>query len=169
MTEKTEKKHGLAYRVVTLPLLPWRASWRSMKNTIGSGVETIKDINKQIEATRRNPKIRTFAEAMASRPHDAVPLAQIEKTCLINKRIALFFWLLSVAYTIGSVVPENYMGAVLGALFSIFCLLIALKYQHRLWQIRKGKASPDKPLGSVLEYMREPGWIKKLFSPEMFD
>jgi len=169
MSKEAKKKRSVIVRVVMLPLLPWKWTWNSMRSNIGNGVKTIQDLNAQLTKMRRSPKICTFAEAMARRPPDALSLGEIESICLFNKRIALFFWLLSMTYSLASFVPNNYFGVVLGLLFSAFCLLFAFKYQHRLWQIRVGRKHPDRELGSIKQFVRTPGWIAMLFSPELFN
>lgn len=158
----SSSKRGVIRRALRLvnPLSPVR----SFKETVGSGASTIRDLHAQVNSMARgSSRNETFEEAMARRPADALPLDEIEKTNLNSKRIALFFSLLSFAYSLGSMIPENYLGGLLGILFSAFSFLVALKHSHRVWQVR------HRNLISFKEFTRRPGWLKQTLDPEIFN
>ncbi|SOZ17260.1 hypothetical protein [Cupriavidus taiwanensis] len=161
------KKRGVLRRVgrVMNPFSPLT----SMKRTVGSGWQTIQELQADLAHQRRNPRIRTFREAMAARPADAVPLEQIQRSCLTNKRIALAFGFLALVYALASLVPGNLFGAMTGLLFTILCAILATRYAHRSWQIAKGQASPDEPLGGVIDFLHTRGFLRNTFNPQLFD
>lgn len=140
----------------------------SMKRTIWSGWRTIKDIDADLKKRRRNPRIRTFNEAMAARPRHAMPLVEIQTECLRNRRLAVAITFLALTYSSSSLMSGNLLGAIIGLLFTTLCLLNALKYAHRSWQIDKGKASPDSPLPSVQQFLRSPGAFRRIIDPQLF-
>lgn len=141
----------------------------SMKRTVESGWNTIKDIDAELKARRRDPKIRTFKEALAARPRDAIPLGQIERSCLYNQRAALAFAFLALVYSLSSVVAGSVFGVLIGLLFTLLCALTALKYAHRSWQIKRGKARPSEPLGSLRDFCRSKGALWFILNPRLFD
>jgi len=141
----------------------------SMKRTVESGWNTIKDIDADLKARRRNPKVRSFSEALAARPRDAIPLGQIERSCLYNRRAALAFAFLALVYSLSSIVAGSLFGVVTGLLFTTLCCLTALKYAHRSWQIKCGKARPSEPLGSLREFCRSKGAVWLILNPRLFE
>ncbi|WP_316157919.1 hypothetical protein [Cupriavidus sp. BIC8F] len=141
----------------------------SMKKTMSSGWQTIQELQAELANQRRNPRVRTFREAMSARPADAVPLEDIQRGCLTNRRIALAFGFLALVYTVASLVPGNLFGALTGLLFTILCVILATRYSHRSWQIDMGQASPDEPLPGVLDFLHSKGLARKVLDPKLFD
>jgi hypothetical protein len=163
MNDKSPSKKGSPVRRTLKAVINPFSPITSFKNTVGDGATVIRDLHAEVAKKRKNPTIRTFEEAMAMRPVGALPLSEIEKTNLNSKRIAIFFAVLSFVYSIGSLVPQNYSGAILGMLFAAFSLLVALKHSHRVWQVR------HRNLISVKEFMRRPGWLTQTLNPELFN
>lgn len=156
-------------RVVLRRILNPLSPITSIKETVGSGYATIKDINARMAKKRRKPRVRTFKQAMSARPRDAIPLGQITRSCLYNRRVALLAAFFSMVFSVASLVPGNYFGALTGLLFVILCLIVALKYAHRSWQIERGEAAPDEPLGSIKDFFASKGSIPYLLNPRLFD
>ncbi len=141
----------------------------SMKRAVESGWKTIEDMDAELRERRRNPKIRTFKEAMAARSRDAMPLAEIQLACLTNRRVAIAVAFLSFVYSSSSLVSGNPFGALVGFLFTALSLLSALKYAHQSWQIDIGQASPDDALPSVQQFLHTPGAARRILNPQLFD
>lgn len=163
----SDKKRGVLRKVggAINPLSPFF----SMKRTVESGWNTIKDLDADMKERRKNPRIRTFREAMALRPRGAVSVRQIELSCLYNRRVALAFAFLAVVYSVSSIVAGSFFGALTGFLFTVLCALKALQYAHRSWQIERGKANPSAPLGSLQDFWRSKGSLLYTLNPRLFD
>lgn len=140
----------------------------SMKNAVATGAKTIADQNRELAAQRRNPRSRTFNEALAMRPADALPLDAIERSCRRRKQLSMAVACVSASFVLGSLIGHNGFGAFLGLLFVVFCLMFVLKHEHRLWQIETGRAAPDVPLGGYKRFFACKGALKRLFDPHLF-
>lgn len=140
----------------------------SLKATVSTGAKTLGDRNRELAAQRKNPRVATYNEAIAKRPEDAMPLEAIEQSSIFHKRFFLAIAAVASAFLIGSTIGGNYLGTFLGALFVMFCLMLALKYEHRLWQLETGRAAPDKPLGGYRKFFRARGALLRIISPRLF-
>jgi hypothetical protein len=162
MSRKSEpQKKSTGARVLRLVINPL-SPVKSMKDTVGTGATVIRELHAEV-TKRRKPTIRTFEEAMALRPPDALPLHEIERTNLNCKRIGLVFSLLSFVYSVGSIVPGNFFAVILGLLFSAFSLLVTFKHGHRVWQIR------HRELISVRDFLHQPSCLLDVLNPELFN
>lgn len=139
----------------------------SMKETAATGMRTIVDQHRELVAQRTNPRTRTFSEALSSRSADALPLEAIERSCVRRKQLSMAIASVSVSFVLGSGLGHNYFGMFLGLLFAVFCLMFVLKFEHRLWQIEQGRASPDAPLGGYGQFFSVRGAIKRLLDPHL--
>lgn len=169
----TDKKPGAARRIARsslylIPGYPLVKAAASMKETVATGLQTITDQNRELAAQRKNPRSRTFNEAMARRSSDALPLAAIERGCTRKKQFFLAVVFISASFLFGSVVGHNYFGTLIGFLFTVLCLMFVLKFEHQMWQIESGRAAPDEPLGGYRQFFARPGAFRRLLDPRLF-
>jgi len=172
-TESTEKKSSAARRIARsslylIPGYPLVKAATSMKDTVATGLQTITDQNRELAAQRRNPRSRTFNEALAMRSPEAMPLEAIERLCTRKKQFFMAVAFVSASFIFGSAIGHNYFGTLIGLLFTFFCLMFVLKFEHQLWQIETGRAAPDKPLGGYRQFFAQPGTFRRLFDPRLF-
>lgn len=139
----------------------------SMRDVAAGGVMTLAERHRALAAQRRNPRSRTFNEALALRSGDALPLASIERACLRRKQLSLAVAFVSLSFVLGSAGGRNFFGAAVGSLFVGLCAMFALKYEHRLWQMETGRASPDAPLGGYGAFFAAKGAIKRVLNPRL--
>ena len=77
----TEKKPTVARRLARsglylIPGYPLVKAAASMKDTVSTGLQTITDQNRELAAQRRNPRLRTFNEALARRSAESSPVSE---------------------------------------------------------------------------------------------
>lgn len=169
----TEKKPTVARRLARsglylIPGYPLVKAAASMKDTVSTGLQTITDQNRELAAQRRNPRLRTFNEALARRSADALPLEVIERSCARKKQFFMAVGFVSASFLFGSTLGHNYFGTLIGLLFTFFCLMFVLKFEHQLWQIETGRAAPDEPLGGYRQFFACAGAFRRLIDPRLF-
>jgi len=140
------------------------SGWR----TIATGVLTIDELKKQVEGKKRTRRVRTWNQAIAARPVDALPLSKIASDCVARKRVALIFIVLCTAYMTGGLIGGNLMPVYGGCLGSMLPWMYVLREEHRLWQMEVGPTQPDEPLGSIGTFLRTPGVLLRLLNPYLF-
>lgn len=171
--ESTEKKPTAARRIARsglylIPGYPLVKAVSSMKDTVSTGLQTITDQNRELAAQRRNPRSRTFNEALAMRSPDALPLETIERWCARKKQFFMAVAFVSASFLFGSTVARNYFGTLIGLLFTSLCLMFVLKFEHQLWQIETGRANPDEPLGGYRQFFARRGALMRVLDPRLF-
>ncbi|PCE30082.1 hypothetical protein [Burkholderia ubonensis] len=145
-----------------IPGYPIYRALQSLKQTVRTGAQTLSDRTEDLAAQRRDSRVATYSEAMAKRTEDSMPLEAIERLCARHKQFFMTMTCVSIAFVLGSLFGENYFGALIGFLFSMLCVMFALKYEHRLWQMETGRAAPDEPLGSFRQFFSTPGAIRRV-------
>ena len=172
-SQATGKKTTAARRIARsglylIPGYPLVKAAASMKDTVATGLQTITDQNRELAAQRRNPRSRTFNEALAMRSAEALPLGTIERRCARKKQFFMAVAFVSASFLFGSTMGGNYFGTLIGLLFTFFCLMFAVKFEHQLWQIETGRTTPDEPLGGYRQFFACRGALRRLFDPRLF-
>lgn len=169
------KKANIGHRVkraslYLIPGYPIVRAFKSAKDTVGSGYKTLRDLTADIEKQRPEGHriIRTYREALAMRPADALPLEQIARDRLNRKRLCLAFILVCASYAVGGLAAGNVIEVMNGILGISLPALFAVKYEHQLWQIETGPQRPDEPLGSYQDFFRSPGALWRFLNPRLF-
>ncbi|HGO6128544.1 TPA: hypothetical protein ACK3RK_007129 [Burkholderia cepacia] len=168
---KQRSRAGRVVRFGLLSLVPGYPIYKaaaSLKENIRLGVKTLADRNRQLAEQRKDPHVVTYNEALAKRTPESLPLEAIELSCVRHKRFFLAIATVSAAFLFGSTLGGNYFGSFLGGLFVLFCLMLAVKYEHRLWQMETGKASPDEPLGGFRKFFATRGVLNRILNPRLF-
>ncbi|MFP3586212.1 hypothetical protein SCB29_21485 [Paraburkholderia sp. SIMBA_055] len=168
------KKTSIGRRVArasfyVIPGYPVYKAFKSAKETASSGAKTLRDLHNELERQRPTTRrVRTYREALALRPADALPLPQIARKCLNSKRVCLTVSFACLLYLIWGVFSGD-MLAVFNSVFgAMLPLLFAVKYEWRLWQLDTGRKQPDAPLGSLRDFFRSRGALGRLFNPRLF-
>ena len=146
-----------------IPFYPLYAALRSMRQATGAGVATLRDLNDEIAADSTHPRVVTFRQALERRPEGALSLAEVRQQSVRSKRVAFVFTFCGSCFGLGSLIGGNFIGVLLSLLLIAFTLLTAVKHSHRIWQIEAGCIEPDRPLGSVRDFLRSPGAIATVF------
>ncbi|MBC8641548.1 hypothetical protein IAG25_32515 [Caballeronia sp. EK] len=146
-----------------IPFYPLYAALRSMRQTAGAGAATLRDLNDEIAADSTRPHVVTFRQALERRPEGALSFAEIRHQSIRSKRVAFVFTFFGSCFGLGSLIGGNFLGFLLSLLLIAFTLLTAVKHSHRIWQIEAGCIEPDRPLGSVRDFLRSPGAIATVF------
>lgn len=168
---RQRSRAGQVVRFGLLSLIPGYPIYKaaaSLKKNVQLGAKTLADRNRQLAEQRRDPRVVTYNEALAKRTPESLPLEEIELSSVRHKRFFLAVATVSAAFLFGSTVGGNYFGTFLGGLFVVFCLMLAIKYEHRLWQMETGKAAPDEPLGGFRQFFSTPGVLKRILNPRLF-
>jgi len=169
-----EKQNRPALRLVktvalnTIPGYPIIKAIGSARRTIATGALTIGELKEQVEGKKRTRRVRTWNQAIAARPVDALPLSKIASDCVARKRVALIFIVLCTAYMTGGLIGGNLMPVYGGCLGSMLPWMYVLREEHRLWQMEVGPTQPDEPLGSIGTFLRTPGVLLRLLNPYLF-
>lgn len=167
------KSSGRAGRIVRFGLLsfvpgyPLYRALQSLKQTVRAGTQTLSDQTDDLAAQRRDPRVVTYNEALKKRTEDSMPLDVIERSCVLYKRFFLALACVSLAFVLGSVIGESYFSSLIGFLFAVLCMMFALKYEHRVWQMETGRAAPDEPLGGFRRFFGTPGAIRRMLDPRL--
>lgn len=171
----TEQKRGTAAKIVRsvalnmIPGYPVVKALTSAKKAIGSGAATLHDLASGLEKQELDGRlVRTWREAIESRPPDAVPLQTIARDCLIKKRLSMTVALLSLGYLTGGLVGENYVAIFNGMIGMALPVLFVVREEHRLWQMDVGPKQPDAPLPGYREFFRTPGAFRRLLDARLF-
>lgn len=172
-SQGAEKKPTVARRIARsglylIPGYPLIKAATSMKDTVSTGLQTITDQNRELAAQRRNPRSRTFNEALAMRSADALPLDAIERRCARKKQFFMAMAFVSASFLFGSTMGGNYFGTLIGLLFTFFCLMFVVKFEHQLWQIETGRTAPDEPLGGYRRFFASRAALTRLPDPRLF-
>jgi hypothetical protein len=146
-----------------IPFYPLYAALRSMRQATGSGVATLRDLNDGIAAESTRKGVVTFRQALEGRPEGGLPFSEVRSQSVRSKHVALVFTFFGTCFGLGSLIGGNLVGFLLSLLLIAFTLLAALKHSHRIWQIEAGCIEPDRPLGSVRDFLRSPGAIARVF------
>jgi hypothetical protein len=146
-----------------IPFYPLYAALRSARKATGSGVAMLRDLNDAIAADSMHPCVVTFREALERRPDGALSLAEVRQQSVRSKRVAFVFTFFGSCFGSGSLLGEKFIGFLLSLLLIAFTLLTAVKHSHRIWQIETGCIEPDRPLGSLRDFLRSPGAITTVF------
>jgi hypothetical protein len=168
------KKNSIGRRVARaslymVPGYPVYKAFKSAKETASSGAKTLRDLHNELERQRPTARcVRTYREALALRPADALPLAQIARHCLNSKRVCLFVSYLCLLYFIYGVVGGDFLAVFNSVFGAMLPLLFAVKYEWRLWQLDTGPQQPDAPLGSLRDFFRSRGAFGRFFNPRLF-
>ncbi|SEI14419.1 hypothetical protein [Paraburkholderia hospita] len=168
---KQRSRTGQIVRFGLLSLVPGYPIYRavgSLKKNIQLGMKTLGDRNRELAAQRRDLHAVTYNEAIAKRTAESLPLEAIERSCVRHKRFFLSIAAISAAFLFGSTIGGNYFGTFLGGLFVLFCVMLSVKYEHRLWQMETGRAAPDKPLGGFRRFFATRGVVMRILSPRLF-
>jgi hypothetical protein len=169
-----EKQNRPALRLVkavalnAVPGYPMIKAFGSAKATVMSGLLTIDELKEKVEGKKRMRRVRTWNQAIAARPVDALPLSKIASDCLARKRVALIFIVLCTAYMTGGLIGGNFMPVYGGCLGSMLPAMYVLREEHRLWQMEVGPTQPDEPLGSIGTFLRTRGVLLRLLNPYLF-
>ena len=169
-----EKQSRPALRLVktvalnTIPGYPIIKAIGSARRTIATGALTIGELKEQVEGKKRTRRVRTWNQAIAARPVDALPLSKIASDCVARKRVALVFVILCTAYMTGGVLGGNFMPIYGGLLGSMLPAMYVLREEHRLWQMEVGPTQPDEPLGSIGTFLRTRGVLPRLLNPYLW-
>ena len=169
-----EKQNRPALRLVktvalnTIPGYPIIKAIGSARRTIATGALTIGELNEQVEGKKRTRRVRTWNQAIAARPVDALPLSKIASDCVARKQVALIFIVLCTAYMAGGLIGGNFMPIYGGLLGSMLPGMYVLREEHRLWQMEVGPTQPDEPLGSIGTFLRTRGVLLRLLNPYLF-
>jgi hypothetical protein len=145
-----------------IPFYPVYAALRSMRQATGSGVATLRDLNDEIAADSARQRVVTFRQALERRPEGALTFSEVRAQSVRSKRVAFVFTFFGACFGLGSLIGGNFVGFLLSLLLIAFTLLTAIKHSHRIWQIEAGCIEPDRPLGSVAEFLRSPGAIGRV-------
>ncbi|MEX3843182.1 hypothetical protein [Paraburkholderia sp. BR10882] len=168
------KKSGVGRRIkraslYMLPGYPIYKAFQSVKETAGSGAKTLRDLHNELERQRPTTRqVRTYREALALRPADALPLKQIARKCLNSKRVCLTVSLACFLYFIWGVFSGDMLAVFKSVFGAMLPLLFTVKYEHQLWQLETGPQRPDEPLGSYRDFFRSRGAILRLVNPRLF-
>ncbi|MBS1169985.1 MAG: hypothetical protein H6R01_903 [Burkholderiaceae bacterium] len=108
---------------------------KSIKNNVGKSYQLFQDVHTEAAKRAKNPIVRTWDEAWARRPSDAMSLDDILSQTLLRKRIALFFALITFVFSTTRLVTDLSLLTFIvtvPAILSVFLfLLIAVKYACR--------------------------------------
>ncbi|PQV45157.1 hypothetical protein [Paraburkholderia sp. BL21I4N1] len=173
MTNET-KKTSIGRRVARaslymVPGYPVYKAFQSAKETASSGAKTLRDLHNELERQRPTTRhVRTYREALAVRPADALPLPQIMRKCLNSKRVCLLVAYLCLLYFIYGVVGGDFLAVFNSVFGAMLPLLFTVKYEHQLWQLESGPQRPDEPLGSYRDFFRSRGALLRLVNPRLF-
>ena len=173
MNNETKKK-GFGRRIARaslyiIPGYPIFRAFKSAKDAMGSGAKTVRDLKDEIDRQKPTTRhVRTYREALARRPADALPLERIAQDCLNKKRLCLVFVALCTSYAFGGMLGGDCFAVVNGILGIGLPMLFAVKYERQLWQMETGPRQPDAPLGSFRDFFRSRGALSRLFNPRLF-
>ncbi|WP_244146690.1 hypothetical protein [Paraburkholderia sp. BCC1876] len=149
-----------------IPFYPVYRAFKSVKDTAGSGVKTLHDLTQELDRQKPTTRhVRSYREALARRPSDALPLKRIAQDCLNKKRMCLAFVTLCGLYVIWGVFGGDIFAVVNGILGIGLPMLFAVKYEWQLWQLETGPQQPDAPLGSLRDFFRSRDAVLRLFNP----
>ncbi|MGF6755257.1 hypothetical protein [Paraburkholderia sp. GAS42] len=151
-----------------IPGYPIVKALGSARATIMTGAHAIGELKEQVEGQTKTRRVRTWNQALAARPADALPLAKIASDCLTRKRVALAFVYVCLSYAFGGILGGDILGVYGGIVGSTMPALFVLRDEHRLWQMEVGPTRPDEPLGSVSEFLRTRGVLLRLLNPYPF-
>lgn len=146
-----------------IPFYPLYAALRSMRQATGAGVATLRDLNYEIAAGSTRPRVVTFRQALERRSEGALSFAEVRRQSVRSKRVAFVFTFFGSCFGLGSLIGGNVLGVLLSVLLIAFTLLTAVKHSHRTWQIEAGCIEPDRPLGSVRDFLRSPRAVATVF------
>jgi hypothetical protein len=171
----SEQKRGTAGKIVRsvalnmIPGYPIVMAFTSAKKAIGSGATTLRNFAGGLEKQEPDRHlVRTWREAIESRPPDAAPLETIARVCLIKKRLSMTVAFLSLGYLTGGVLGANYVAIFNGLLGMALPMLFVVREEHRLWQMDVGPKQPDVPLPGYREFFRAPGVCRRLLDARLF-
>jgi len=152
-----------------IPGYPVYRAFQSAKETASSGAKTLRDLHNELERQRPTARhVRTYREALALRPADALPLPQIARKCLNSKRVCLLVAYLCLLYLIYGVVVGDFLAVFNSVFGAMLPLLFTVKCEHQIWQLETGPQRPDEPLGSYRDFFRSSGALLRLVNPRLF-
>lgn len=152
-----------------IPGYPVYKAFQSAKETASSGAKTLRDLHNELERQRPTTRhVRTYREALALRPADALPLPQIARKCLNSKRVCLTISFACLLYLIWGVFSGDFLAVFNSVFGAMLPLLFTVKYEHQLWQLEVGPQRPDEPLGSYRDFFRSRGAFLRLVNPRLF-
>lgn len=152
-----------------IPGYPVYKSFQSAKETASSGARTLRDLHNGLERQRPTARhVRTYREALALRPANALPLPQIARKCLDSKRVCLLVAYLCLLYLIYGVVAGDFLAVFNSVFGAMLPLLFTVKYEHQIWQLETGPQRPDEPLGGYRDFFLCRGALLRLVNPRLF-
>jgi hypothetical protein len=150
-----------------IPGYPLIGAIRSFHETTRPGAAVIADLTQRLPQRHAKRRAQSWNQALAARPDDALPLQQIERSNTRSKQIFMAFLFLAFCSLAGNTIAGHILGVINGALFTLLCLLQVLKYELRLRRMETGPLSPDAPLMSLGEFIRQRGFVRHLFNPRI--
>jgi hypothetical protein len=158
---------GALYNLI--PGYPIVKALQSAKKTIGSGALTVRDLTVELENQKPDgQRVRTWREAIESRPVGALPLKKIADDCVSRKRLCMAFACICLSYAIGGMLGANYFAIANGVLGMALPALFIVREEHRLWQMEVGPAQPDAPLPRYRDFFRTRGFVLRLLDARLF-
>ncbi|QGZ55107.1 hypothetical protein [Paraburkholderia acidiphila] len=161
------KKVGKAVALNMIPGYPLVGAIKSFRETTTPGAIVIADLAKRLPQKRKGKRVRTWNQAFAARPADALPLREIERLNTRAKHVFMVLGFLGLCSNLGCAVNLNRAGLLSGGLFVLVCLMQIFKFELRLRQMETGPQNPDQPLMSPREFLRGRGFVKHFFNPRI--
>lgn len=152
----------LAFNLI--PGYPILGVIRSFKETTKPGAVVIMDLAKRLPQEKRSGRVRSWNEAMAARPLDALPLQEIERSNTRSKQVFLAFMFLSLCALLGNAISGSVIGVISDIMFAALCTMQMFKFELRLRQMETGPLNADAPLMSPREFLRAPRFLTHLFN-----
>jgi hypothetical protein len=150
-----------------IPGYPIVGAWRSFQQATKPGAAVISDLTQRLPQRQAMHRARSWNQALAARPADALPLEQIERSNTRSKQIFMLIFFVAIGAVAGNTIAGHILGVINGVLFSMLCLLQVFKFELRLRQMETGPLSPDAPLMSPGELVAQRGFLRHLFNPRI--
>jgi hypothetical protein len=150
-----------------IPGYPIVGAIRSFHEATRPGATVIADLTQRLPQRHAKRPARSWNQALAARPDDALPLQQIERSNICSKQIFMTFFFLAFGSLAGNTIAGHILGVINSALLMLLCLLQVFMYELRLRQMETGPVSPDAPLMSPGELIRQRGFLRHLFNPRI--
>lgn len=164
---KLVKSAGKHIALNMIPGYPLIGAVKGFREAAAPGASVIVDLAKRMPQKRTSKRVRTWSQAIAARPADALPLREIERINTRAKRIFMVAGFLGLCFNLGNAINHNWTGILSCGLFMLICLMQMFKFELRLRQMETGPLNPDQFLMAAGEFLRGKGFVKHLLNPRL--
>ncbi|RQH09603.1 hypothetical protein [Paraburkholderia dinghuensis] len=161
------KSAGKQVALNMIPGYPLVGAVKGFGKATAPGAAVIADLAKQLPQRRTGKRVRTWNQALAARPADALPLREIERLNTQAKQIFMVAGFLGLCLNLGNAINHNWTGVFSCGLFTLICVMQMFKFELRVRQMEIGPLNPDCFLISAGEFLRSKGFVKHLLNPRL--